>query len=124
MRISDWSSDVCSSDLPAALDARLVRRRHCRLYGVAETQLRARRPRHGSLGSVLVLPAPTEEAGRHVHPFERIVDAIEMRHTKIAREGKELITEESAYRETHAVHSGGHSRDAAARPGQGRPARQ
>src|SRR3546814_6649882 len=28
MRISDWSSDVCSSDLPGVLDARLGRRRH------------------------------------------------------------------------------------------------
>src|SRR3546814_5465163 len=44
MRISDWSSDVCSSDLPAGADGRIgkIEVRVLRLGGVAE-QLRERR---------------------------------------------------------------------------------
>src|SRR3546814_4512669 len=73
MRISDGSSDVCSSDL---------------------------------------------------HPFERIVDAIEMRRKEIARAGTELIDEESAARAQHAVRRGGDRRADAGGQGREGQARQ
>src|SRR3546814_8290213 len=63
MRISDWSSDVFSSDL-----------------------------------------------GRDVDPFERIVNAVEMRREEIARAGTELIDEEGAARTQDAVRRGGDGR--------------
>src|SRR5690606_532463 len=97
-----------------ALDARLVRRRHRRLYGVTETQLRARGSRSGGL----VLPAPEEEARRDVHPFERIVDTLEMPREEIAGAGAELIDEEGAAGAQHAVRRSG-NRGTHAR-GQGR----
>src|SRR3546814_7927176 len=46
MRISDWSSDVCSSDLPHRLDPATLETGEC--YGDST----ARRPKRGAVGEI------------------------------------------------------------------------
>src|SRR3546814_15257793 len=48
MRISDWSSDVCSSDLRAGIDNRLHRPRAKRIIGGDETQWAIARRLHAA----------------------------------------------------------------------------
>src|SRR3546814_11884436 len=48
MRISDWSSDVCSSDLRAGIDNRLHRPRAKRIIGGDETQWTIARRLHAA----------------------------------------------------------------------------
>src|SRR3546814_14803255 len=56
MRISDWSSDLCSSDLCEALDA------HARLREVDLAAARAARREHGDIGVALAEPDRRGEA--------------------------------------------------------------
>src|SRR3546814_19917136 len=48
MRISDWSSDVCSSDLPACPERDLKRKRHRREAVTEEDKVRRAAPHVGS----------------------------------------------------------------------------
>src|SRR3546814_72848 len=56
------------------------------------------------------LPISEEEAGRDIHPLERIVDALEMRREEIARAGAELIDEKGATGAQDAVRRRGDRR--------------
>jgi cardiolipin synthase len=95
----NFAQGTCELADAHPLDACLVRRRRRRLYGVAKAELRAQRPRSRSL----VFPAPEQEAGRDIDPFERIVDAPEMRGEKIAGARAELIDQKRAAGTQHAV---------------------
>src|SRR3546814_10868332 len=59
MRISDWSSDVCSSDLPTFRQQREQGEDHRRLAGAAGDQVADADHRHRRL------PGPGERAPRH-----------------------------------------------------------
>src|SRR3546814_20408922 len=78
MRISDWSSDVCSSDLPRLLttieridelarqDAAVDRapRQIARFRRLVDQRLGIHRPQRGDIGgAALLLPRPTRRRG-------------------------------------------------------------
>src|SRR3546814_21177041 len=111
MRISDWSSDVCSSDLLSSeiagkrLGADVVNmavasssvKKGETLLDTALT-LTAMRPdviviRHDASGAVALIaekaacPVPTAGDGRHEHPTQPLPDALTIRRRQVPTEG-------------------------------------
>src|SRR3546814_6170728 len=104
MRISDWSSDVCSSDLPQgdhrrdAEPAELVERRHQRVvridledalpaFGPETEQMLERR----AVGPGIDIAAPDQRAPRHHLPLEQVELAQRLdQRRRVREEGGEV----------------------------------
>src|SRR3546814_5766090 len=114
MRISDWSSDVCSSDLPRrALRGRQLQpqRQHCREPAVrhaAGAELRLRRPgpqrhrRHrparGGAARGLRPDGRSEEHTSELQSLMRISYAVFCLKTKKSTKLNDTFTENNAYK--------------------------
>src|SRR3546814_6651384 len=85
MRISDWSSDVCSSDLPARLRLNGVMQRHAPLAAVAKQALEAGLVLRGGDDQNLANPRQHQD-GKRIIDHRLVVDRHQLlRHRKRQR---------------------------------------
>src|SRR3546814_11100349 len=96
MRISDWSSDVCSSDLRAGIDNRLHRPRAKRIIGGDETQWAIARRLHAASEEhaerLVRVPAFEREGDHIVCAFVREGFDQHLVRSEERRVGKECVS--------------------------------
>src|SRR3546814_19879267 len=104
MRISGWSSDVCSSDLGADLAAQFLRLIVGPPVGIGITTPRGLRPQHENVDTLIGGPAMAKWNAGAVRPWRRprpcprlqqgkhIVGAVLLTRTEERREGKECVS--------------------------------
>src|SRR3546814_19958605 len=88
MRISDWSSDVCSSDLPECRIARFLNRQRPQPRGVRERIARIRIGKRGDVETGLGKQTRAVDAGR----IECAADGPAPARSEERRVGKEWVS--------------------------------